>query len=266
MAESMIRGLLDKQLVEPGQIWGSNPLADRNEEIASRYGVSVTESNKVAVKGASIVVLATKPQAVHHVFKELKGSLPKESLLLSICAGVPISALQQGLGQSAVCRSMPNTPAQIGMGMTVWTATKTVSDTQKDQAKLVFASLGQEVYLEDEEYLDMATALSGSGPAYVFLLMEAMIDAGVHMGFSRRVAHDLVMQTLAGSVEYAAQSGRHPAELKNQVTSPGGTTAEALYRFEKGGFRTVLSRGIFAAYEKSVELGQGFEIPEPNKD
>jgi pyrroline-5-carboxylate reductase len=134
-----------------------------------------------------------------------------------------------------------------------------LDESQHEQARAVFGSFGEEVYVDDERYLDMATALSGTGPAYVFIFMEAMMDAGVHMGFSRRVAEQLVYQTVQGSVEYARQAGRHLATLRNQVTSPGGTSAEALYQIEKGGLRTVLSRAIWAAYQKSRKLGRGVE-------
>ena len=151
---------------------------------------------------------------------------------------------------------MPNTPAQIGQGISVWTATPEVSVMHKEQAKAILGSFGEEIFVDKEPYLDMATALSGSGPGYVFMMMEALIDAGVHLGFSRRIAEQLVFQTMRGSVEYAAQSSKHVAELRNQVTSPGGTTAAALYHMEKGGLRTVISRGIWAAYERSIELGK----------
>jgi len=152
-------------------------------------------------------------------------------------------------------RAMPNTPAQIGAGITVWTATKVVSETERGQAQALLGALGEEIYMDDEKYLDMATALSGTGPAYVFLFMEALIDAGVHMGFSRRDAEKLVLQTVRGSVDYAKQSGNHQAVLRNQVTSPGGTSAEAIYELEKGGLRTVISDAVHAAYRRSVELG-----------
>jgi pyrroline-5-carboxylate reductase len=154
---------------------------------------------------------------------------------------------------------MPNTPAQIGEGITVWTATPEVPETERKQAKALLGALGEELFMEDEKFLDMATALSGTGPAYVFLFMEALIDAGVHMGFSRWDAERLVLQTVRGSVDYAKQSGKHPAELRNQVTSPGGTSAEAIYQLEKGGLRTVLSRAVYAAYRRSVELGKASE-------
>jgi pyrroline-5-carboxylate reductase len=151
---------------------------------------------------------------------------------------------------------MPNTPAQIGEGITVWTASASVSEGQKETARAILSALGEEIFVEDENYLDMATALSGTGPAYVFLFMEALIDAGVHMGFPRRIAEQLVVQTLRGSVDYYQKAEHHPAGLRNQVTSPGGTSAEALYYLEKAGFRTAISRAVWAAYQRSLELGK----------
>jgi pyrroline-5-carboxylate reductase len=189
------------------------------------------------------------------VLEELRGAVAADGLVLSIVAGARIAAIADGLGHEAIVRVMPNTPAQIGQGMSVWTATGAVREEQLLQARSILGALGEQIRLEDEDYLDMATALSGTGPAYVFLFMEAMIDAGVHMGFSRRVAQQLVLQTIRGSVDFAWQSVAHPAELRNMVTSPGGTSAEALYQLEKGGFRTVLSRAIWAAYQKSKYLG-----------
>jgi pyrroline-5-carboxylate reductase len=150
---------------------------------------------------------------------------------------------------------MPNTPAQIGQGITVWTASDDVPAEQRRQAEIILGALGEQVFVDDEDYLDMATALSGTGPAYVFLFMEAMVDAGVHLGFSRHVAEKLVLQTVKGSVEYVLHSPNHLARLRNQVTSPGGTSAEALYFLDKAGFRTALSRAIWAAYQRSRALG-----------
>ncbi len=150
-----------------------------------------------------------------------------------------------------------NTPAQVGQAISVWTATPAVTPEQRAQAQAILGSFGQEVFVEDEDYLDMATALSGTGPAYVYLFMEAMVDAGVHLGFPRRIAEQLVVQTVKGSVAYYERSPSHLARLRNQVTSPGGTSAAALYYLEKAGFRTALSRAIWAAYERSVQLGKG---------
>jgi pyrroline-5-carboxylate reductase len=186
---------------------------------------------------------------------ELKGSIKHSALALSIAAGVSVATLREGLAHDAIVRSMPNTPAQVGQGMTVWTLSPATTERQRAQAQAVLAALGEEVMVHDEIYLDMATALSGTGPAYVFLFMEALIDAGVHLGFSRRIAQKLVEQTVLGSALFAKESQRHPAELRNMVTSPGGTSAEALYQLEKGGLRTVLSRGVWAAYQRSRSLG-----------
>ena len=179
------------------------------------------------------MVLAIKPQILPKVMPQIQGILQQNDLLLSIIAGATINTLSNGVAHGAIVRSMPNTPAQIGQGMTVWTSTDEVDERQKAQARTIFQSLGQEIYVTDERYLDIAVAVSGSGPGYIFLMLEAMIDAAVHLGFSRPVATQLVYQTMRGSVEYAVQSGQHVAELRNQVTSPGGTTAEALYQMEK---------------------------------
>ncbi len=265
MGEAMIRGLLTQNMVAPEQIVGTNVLPDRNEYMHTQHGIEVAADNRQAVRAAEVVVLAVKPQVLGRVLHGLYNAIEHEALVLSIVAGAPISNIMEELNHTAVARAMPNTPAQIGQGVTVWTATPTVTEAQHQQAKMIFSSLGREIYVEDESYLDMATALSGTGPAYVFMMMEAMIDAGVHMGFSRRIAEELVFQTILGSVLYAEQSGRHVAELRNQVTSPGGTTAEALYHMEKGSFRTVVSRAIWAAYQRSVALGKGKSTRSPSE-
>jgi pyrroline-5-carboxylate reductase len=257
MADAMIRGLLAQKNVTPEQIIAAGPRPERGEKLKSQHGIEVTVDNTAAAEAGDIVVLSFKPQVLRFVSPQIRGHLRRQDLVLSILAGMPIEKLANGLAHAAMVRAMPNTPAQIGQGISVWTATPEVTETQKVQAQAILASLGEEIYVDDEDYLDMATALSGSGPGYVFLMMEALIDAGVHMGFSRRVATQLVTQTIRGSVEYAAQSGKHVAELRNQVTSPGGTTAEALYHMDKGGIRTVISRGIWAAYQRSISLGQG---------
>ena len=260
MAESMIRGLLSQAIVTPEQIIAAGPRPERGEKLHQKHGVRVTTDNQSASEEGHIVVLSVKPQVFRDIYPEIRGRLRGQDLVISILAGAPISQIADGLDHASVVRAMPNTPAQIGQGITVWTSTPEVGDNRKNQAQMILASLGQELYVDDEDYLDMATALSGTGPAYVFLLMEAMIDAGVHMGFSRRISTQLVFQTMRGSVEYAERSGKHVAELRNQVTSPGGTTAEALYHMEKGGLRTVISRGIWAAYQRSVALGRGKRI------
>jgi pyrroline-5-carboxylate reductase len=255
MAEAMIKGLLRQGLVVPGQVAASGPRPERGQELFDRYAVRTTVSNAEAVGGAEIVVLSIKPQVLCPVLEELGGHVSSDALVLSIVAGAKMDTIQRMLQTPAVVRVMPNTPAQIGMGISVWSATEATTEEQRGQSLAILRALGEEVYVEDERYLDMATALSGTGPAYVFLLMEAMVDAGVHLGFSRHVSERLVIETLRGTVEYARQSPRHLAALRNQVTSPGGTSAEAIYHLEKGGLRTVLSRAIWAAYQRSRSLG-----------
>lgn len=263
MGEAMIRGLITRDIVAPEQIIAADPMAERLDDLRGRYGIRVAGSNAEAAEAGQVVVLSIKPQNLSEVMPSIRGHLRRQDLLLSILAGTPIRKLADGVAHAAVVRAMPNTPAQIGEGMTVWTATPEVTTEQRAQAQAILGALGVELFVGDEGYLDMATALSGTGPAYIFMFMEALVDAGVHLGFSRRVSEQLVFQTMRGSLEYAAQSGKHVAELRNQVTSPGGTTAAALYHLEKGGLRTVLSRAIWAAYQRSVELGQGEKVKGP---
>lgn len=255
MGEAIISRLIDKNVVSAGAIVASDPVEKRRQEIAARYSIGVVADNRQAVSNAAIVILAVKPQVLPAVLRELRGHLAKDALVLSIVAGARATAIARALGHGAIVRSMPNTPAQVGEGMTVWTATPNVTESQAAQARAILNALGKEIYVEDEKYLDMATAVSGTGPTYIFLMMEALIDAAVHLGFSRAIARDLVVQTVLGSVIFARDSDKHMAELRNMVTSPGGTSAEAIYQLEKGSLRTVLSKAVWAAYQRSVTLG-----------
>lgn len=257
MGEALVKRLLSRGMTGNGNLIASGPREERAAELAARYGIRATTDNVAAVQDAAIVVFSVKPQVILRVLDEVRDHLRPGTLVFSIAAGVRIGQIQEHLGEYAIVRAMPNTPAQIGEGITVWTATETISEEQRGYAQAILSAMGKEVFVQDEHYLDMATALSGTGPAYVFLFMEAMIDAGVHLGFSRRISEQLVYQTVVGAAQFAEQSGFHPAALRNQVTSPGGTTAEALYHLEKGGFRTVLSRAIWAAYVRSAQLGKG---------
>lgn len=251
MAEAMIKVILDKGLVAPASITVGEPRADRGKELVERYQVSVVEKNALAIQDRDLVILAVKPQVTSRVLAELKGKIHPRALVFSIMAGVPVATLIDGLHHEAVVRVMPNTPAQIGEAMSVWIASPDVSEVQSEQARAILQAMGKELRVHAEEYLDMATAVSGTGPTYVFLMMEAMIDAAVHLGFSRQDAKTLVIQTVLGSVLFAAQSDKHLAELRNMVTSPGGTSADAIYQLEKGSLRTVISKAIWAAYQKS---------------
>jgi pyrroline-5-carboxylate reductase len=256
MGEAMIRGILAQNLIDPEAITASDPLVERVHELHTRYGVTGITDNHLAARTGKIVVLSIKPQTMPKVLPEICSDLAPGALVISIVAGARIAVIQRDLGVEAIVRAMPNTPGQVGHGMTVWTATPAVTEKMRGQSQAILGALGLEHYVNDEDYLDMATALSGTGPAYVFLFMEALIDAGVHLGFSRRVAQELVYQTVEGSVAMARETGKHPTELRNSVTSPGGTTAEALYQLEKGGLRTVISRAVWAAYQRSKALGE----------
>ena len=263
MAEAMIAGLLRQGLASPEQLTAAGPRVERGQELQGRYGIQATTDNAAAASQADVVVLSVKPQRLTSVMTGLE-ALRKDALVLSIVAGASMQKISKALKHEAVVRSMPNTPGQIGEGITVWVASRKTSEEQRETARQILRALGEEVFVEDEGYLDMATALSGTGPAYVFLFTEALIDAGVHMGFPRRIAEQLVLKTIRGSVDYYRYAERHPATLRNQVTSPGGTSAEALYYLEKAGFRTALSRAIWAAYQRSLELGkeQAVHIPD----
>jgi pyrroline-5-carboxylate reductase len=265
MGEAIVAGLLRKEITPPGCIRASGPLAARVNSLNERYGIQPFTDNLAAVQNADLVILAVKPQKLSRVMEALQGHIPPNAVVLSIIAGATLKTIAEGLQHDSVVRAMPNTPAQIGEGITVWTSSHAVKPDQLEIARQVLDALGQEVYVEEENYLDMATALSGTGPAYVFLFMEALIDAGVHMGFPRRIAEQLVTQTIQGSISYSQRIDIHPAQLRNQVTSPGGTSAEALYYLEKAGFRTAISRAIWAAYERSQELGKGLNSKPPEK-
>ena len=269
MAEAMIAGLLRRQLVTRAQIVGSHPRPARRDELQTHYGIRMFESNREAAAlaeavredetaGASVVVVAVKPQRVARVLQELKGALapPPAQVLLSVVAGARMEAIAAETGHPSVARAMPNTPAQIGQGMTTWTATPEVTERHLEVVRTLLGALGREMYVENENMIDMATALSATGPTYIFMMMEALVDAGVHMGFSRHVAGELVTQTMLGSVLFARETHKHPAELRNMVTSPGGTSAEAIYQMEKGSLRTVLSKAVYAAYQRAVALGR----------
>ncbi|KAG7344134.1 pyrroline-5-carboxylate reductase [Nitzschia inconspicua] len=219
------------------------------------------ESIGDAVNDADMIVLAVKPQNVNDAFweqfpKDGKGphKIRDDATLLSICAGVPLHAFVPS-GVQKIVRSMPNTPSTISQGMTVWCCTSNLTTQERDHVSRLLHSFGKAIYVDDEKFVDMSTSISGSGPAYIFMLMEAMIDAGVHMGFPRETATTLVYHTLLGSTLYAMETGEHPAILRNSVTSPAGTTASAIYELEKGGLRPLVNDAIWACYRRSLEMG-----------
>jgi pyrroline-5-carboxylate reductase len=255
MAEAMIAGLLRGELVAPGQVIASHPRAERREALEREYGIRTVADNLDAVREADVVVLGIKPQMLNKVGREIGPELRRGQLVLSVLAGATTTALTGILGHDQVVRSMPNTPARLGKGVTVWYATPQTTEDQRAQAAALLGALGLQLEVDDEKMVAMATAVSGTGPTYVFLVMEALIDAAVHLGFPRHVAHDLVIETLEGSTRFAKQSGDHPAVLRNMVTSPAGTSAAAIHELESGRLRTVLSEAVWAAFRRTVELG-----------
>ncbi len=261
MGESMVAGLLRKGLVEPANICASHPRETRRSELTERYGIRTFESNADAARTVvgrenSAVVICVKPQRLSKVLGDLTGVLHLDQLVLSIVAGARIEDLARELGTAKIVRAMPNTPSQIGAGITAWTCTDAVREIERAHVREMLSALGKELFVETENMIDMATSLSATGPTYIFMVMEALTDAGVHLGFSRDMAKELVQETMLGSVKFAIESHKHPAELRNMVTSPGGTSAAAIYQMEKGTLRTVLSKAVHAAYQRAVELGK----------
>jgi pyrroline-5-carboxylate reductase len=256
MGEAMLSAVLSQKLSTPQDIWASDIKPERRQHLAQSYGINVTDKNRDAVSRSEITVLAIKPQNLAEIMTDLKGAFKPSQLVLSIIAGVRLATLRQGLAHDAIVRVMPNTPAQIGMGMSAWTVTPEVTATQKKQAQAILSVMGKETYFDDEKYIDMATAVSGSGPAYFFLFVEALTDAAVKIGIPRDMAGQLVMQTMLGSVHLLQKSGRPPAELRRKVTSPGGTTAAAIARFEQGDFSNLILQAVTAAYQRAQELGK----------
>jgi pyrroline-5-carboxylate reductase len=254
MGEAMIRGILGQGLAKPQDIIASDIDPERLSALGQGYGINTSADNRQAMEGAEVVVLAIKPQNLNEALAGIRGPAQGQ-LILSIVAGASIAAIATGLGHNLVVRAMPNTPAQIGEGITVWTASDEVSQGQKEMAQAILGALGKEIYVSDEKYLDIATAVSGSGPAYIFLVIEALVDAAVHIGWPRETAVELVLQTVLGAARLAQATGKQPAELRKMVTSPGGTTEQALLQLEQGGLRAVIERAVTAAYEKAKILG-----------
>jgi pyrroline-5-carboxylate reductase len=265
MGEAMMAGLVDRRLIDAARVVCSHPRAERRDALVAAHGVEVTADNVAAARTADIVLLAVKPQMLAPVLAELRGTLREDQLVVSVIAGASTHALATNLQHPAVVRTMPNTPAQIGQGVTVWFATGSVDQRGRARVRAMLSALGREFEVHDERQVAMATAVSGTGPTYVFLFIEALTDAAVHLGFPRHVARELVLDTMSGSAEFALRSGRHVAELRDMVTSPGGTSAEALYELEKGRLRTVVSDAVWAAFERTLQLEARLEGTDTEK-
>ncbi len=258
MAEALVKGLLRGHVAEPREIVCADRRAERGPELVQRYGVQFTPSNVEAARRADVVVLSVKPQIMSGVLAEIAPALDDRKLVISIAAGVPVAAIERKLGHGVrVVRTMPNTPALVGAGATALCAGAHATAEDLRQARALFDAVGRTVEV-DESQLDAVTGLSGSGPAYVFLVIEALSDAGVKMGLPRATSLDLAAQTVLGSAKLLLETGEHPGRLKDQVTSPGGTTIAGVHALEAGGLRTTLIDAVEAATRRSQELGVRF--------
>jgi len=255
MCEALVSGILKSSLAESSDVVVSDPSVDRRSHLEDLYSIETVSNNTDLIDRDGIIVIAVKPQILSYVLSDLDGRLRADRTVASIVAGVNAKTLKDGLSHESIVRIMPNTPAQIGSGMTVWTATETVSETDRADISNMIETLGEGYYVNDEKLIDMSTALSASGPAYVFLFLEALIDAGVYLGMTRDMARELAIETVIGSARLVRESGKHPAVLKDMVTSPGGTTIEALVSMENDCFRAAVINAVRSAFERSIELG-----------
>ena len=251
MGETFVRALSSAGLADSADFRICEIQPQRAQTLRSELGLSVTDSIEQAVEGARLVYLSVKPQDLGSLGC---GLLDESQLLITILAGIPLRRICDELSHSAVVRAMPNTPAQIGRGYTVWTAAPLVTDEQRQLARAVLGAMGQELYVESEAAIDRATAVSGSGPAYVFMILEALTDAAVQIGISRQDARRMALETVLGSAEYAAASPHHFAQLRDQVTSPAGTTAAGVRTLEERGLRAAIIEAVAAAHRRAQEL------------
>ncbi|MEP0913355.1 pyrroline-5-carboxylate reductase [Leptolyngbya sp. GB1-A1] len=254
MGEALLSRLLVQKLYQPSAVLVSEPQPQRREFLQTKYGVGVTADNQSIVDAASIILLAIKPQVFETVTASLKPS-PQPQVILSILAGVPLTRLETAFPGQPVIRAMPNTPATVGMGMTAIAGGEHTQPAHLQQARQIFAAVGEVVEVP-ESLMDAVTGLSGSGPGYVAVMIEALIDGGVAVGLPRSIATQLAIQTVRGTTELLQTTGMHPAELKDQVTSPGGTTIAGIAQLEQAGIRSALIEAVRAACRRSQELGQ----------
>jgi pyrroline-5-carboxylate reductase len=256
MGQAMLCGLLHENAVSPDEVAVGEPGAERRAQLSTEHGVSTTANNLEAVRGASVVLLAVKPQVVPEVLQELHGHIDPGAVVVSIVAGLSIRRIQDDLNHPSVVRGMPNTPARVSHGVTVWCAAQPVDDLQRTRAAAIFAASGEALEVKGEALVEAATGLTAPTPAFAFLIVEALVEAGVAMGFDHRTAGLLVRETLAGSMELLKQTGEHPAVLRSQVTSPGGATAAGLAVLEEASLRARLAEAVRAVAARSSELAR----------
>ncbi|HTN54492.1 MAG TPA: pyrroline-5-carboxylate reductase [Anaeromyxobacter sp.] len=256
MAEALVKGLLRSGTAAAEEITCAEPRPERRDELAKRYGVAVSGDNRATAEEADIVVLSVKPQTMDVLLEEIAPAIDHRKLVISIAAGIPISAIARKLGAGVrIVRTMPNTPALVGAGATALARGAHATDADLEQARALFLAVGVAVTVE-EHHLDAVTGLSGSGPAYVYLAIEALADGGVKVGLARPVAMALAAQTVLGAAKLVLESGEHPGRLKDQVTSPGGTAIAGVHALETGGLRAALIAAVEAATRRSHELGE----------
>ena len=255
MAASLIGGLC-KQGVHAHNINASDPGEAQLEKLKSTYAINIFTDNQLAVKGADIIVLAVKPQIMRQVCEQLAVAVTDQQLVISIAAGITSDSLIRWLGVHTIIRCMPNTPALIQQGVSGLYATKAVSTQQRKQAEQLLSAVGLAVWLENEQLIDAVTAVSGSGPAYFFLLIEAMTEAGIKLGLPADIAAQLAQYTAQGASNMACQSTLDAAQLRQQVTSPNGTTDAAIRAFQQGGFNQLVETALRSAASRSQELAQ----------
>lgn len=254
MGEAIIAALL-RDGAKPGDIVACDVSAARREHLAATHGIAVEADATAAVRDAATVVLAVKPQDFATACAPIAAALRPEQTVVSIMAGVRTAELRRVLKHAALVRAMPNTPGQIGAGFTAWTATPEVSEGARTAVATLLATLGVAVEVPDEKHIDLATAVSASGPGFVYLVIEALIDGAVEAGLGRDLATRMVVETVLGSAKFMQATGEHPATLRNRVTSPGGTTAAGLAEMEAHGVRAGIAAAIAAAHERARELG-----------
>ena len=255
MAGALLRGLLAAGATTADRIWCVDVRKERTEELARLHGVRVGKDNRAAAAWADVAILATKPQVFDRLLPEVAAGIRPEALAISIAAGIPVSAIEARLPAGArVVRTMPNTPAIVDAGATAIAAGTHATEADLALAERIFGCVGTTVVL-DEVLLDAVTGLSGSGPAYVFLIIEALADAGVKVGLHRDSALQLAAQTVLGSAKLLLETGEHPGKLKDMVTSPGGTAIAGLHTLEAGGLRKTLMDAVETATARSRELG-----------
>lgn len=255
MAEALVAGILKSKLADPDSLLATDISQARLTVLKDRYDLHFCQKNSDAVSWADVIILCVKPQVINEVLTDIQSDLTEKHIVISVAAGVPLANIQAKIGQRiSLVRAMPNTPAVIQEGVTALSGCSGLSSECLEMAKKIFESVGR-VVVVDESLMDAVTGLSGSGPAYIYLAIEALIDGGVRVGLPRNVAHTLAVQTVLGAAKMVSETGEHPAVLKDRVTSPAGTTIAGLQRLEEGGLRATLIEAVEAAAHRSRELG-----------